>query len=283
MTSIAPPGLTLVSTPIGNARDITLRALDVLGTADVLVAEDTRSLKRLLALHGVAVGDRPVLSYHDHSGGKERARILGYLEAGKSVAYASEAGTPMIADPGYALVRAARGAGHPVTAAPGVSAVVTALSIAGLPTDRFHFVGFLPTAPGARAKALASCVGVPGTIAIYESPKRLQRSLSELEEALGGDRPAAICRELTKRFEEVREGTLSELAAGLGDMAIKGEIVILVGAAPDRPPSPEDVDAALREALERSGTKEAAAAVSARLGLPRRDVYQRALELLGKH
>lgn len=282
MASSAPPGLTLVTTPIGNARDITLRALDVLRDADVLVAEDTRSLKRLLSLHGIAVGERPLFAYHDHSGPRERARILNHLSAGDSVAYASEAGTPMIADPGYALVQAAREADHPVTAAPGVSAVITALSTAGLPTDQFHFCGFLPAAQGARRRALEGLATLPGTLAIYESPKRLARTLSEAAEILGGDRAAAVCRELTKKFEEVRRGTLAQLAEDLAGAPVKGEVVVLLGPAVEQPASDADVEAALREALERLSTKEAAAEVAAGLGVPRRDVYQRALRMLGK-
>jgi 16S rRNA (cytidine1402-2'-O)-methyltransferase len=148
------PGLYIVATPIGSARDITLRALDILRAADVLAAEDTRSLRHLMAIHGVALGDRPVVAYHDHNGAQMRPRLLAYLAAGKSVAYASEAGTPLVADPGYALVRDARAAGHPVTAAPGPSAAITALSIAGLPTDRFLFAGFPPTTEAARRRFL---------------------------------------------------------------------------------------------------------------------------------
>jgi 16S rRNA (cytidine1402-2'-O)-methyltransferase len=202
------PGVYLLATPIGTARDITLRALDILASADVLVAEDTRSLRKLMDIHGVPLGDRPVLSYHDHNGTQMRPRLLGLLADGKSLAYASEAGTPMVADPGFDLVRAAREAGHEVVSAPGPSAVVTALTLAGLPTDRFMFAGFLPNAKGARRKALEELREIPATLAFYESPKRVAAMLKEAADVLGPDREAAVCRELTKKFEEVLRGPL---------------------------------------------------------------------------
>ena len=175
-----------MATPIGTARDITLRALDILAAADVLVAEDTRSLRRLMEIHGVKPGDRPLLAYHDHNGGRMRPRIMAELAAGKSVVYASEAGTPMIADPGYDLVRAARDEGFDVTSAPGPSAVITALTLAGLPTDRFLFAGFLPNAKSQRKSALTELAGVPATLVFYESPKRVAAMLRDAAEVLGG-------------------------------------------------------------------------------------------------
>ena len=173
------PGLTLVAVPIGAARDITLHALDVLRAADVLAAEDTRTLRRLMDIHAIPLGDRPLIAYHDHNGDRARPRLLAAMAEGKSVAYASEAGTPLIADPGYDLARAAREAGHAVTTAPGVSAVVTALSLAGLPTDRFLFAGFLPNQSGARKSALRELAEVTATLVFYESPKRLAAMLAD--------------------------------------------------------------------------------------------------------
>lgn len=276
-------GLVVVATPIGNARDITLRALDVLAGADVLVAEDTRSLRRLLEIHGIALGGRPLWSYHDHSTARDRAKILGALAEGRSVALTSEAGTPLIADPGYALVAEARAAGYPVTAAPGPSALVTALSIAGLPTDQVHFAGFLPSAAAARRRALEDLQGVPGTLVFYESPKRIARSLQAMAEVLGGDRQAVVCRELTKRFEELRGGRLADLATALEAAPVKGEIVVLLAPAETSAASPEEIEAALRRALAAGErTKQAAADVAAETGASRREVYQMALRLLAE-
>lgn len=273
------PGLYMVAVPIGNARDITLRALDILRDADVLAAEDTRSLRRLLEIHGVPLGDRTVLAYHDHNGGKVRPRLLGALAEGRSVAYASEAGTPMISDPGFDLVRAAREEGLPLTTAPGASAVIAALTIAGLPTDRFLFGGFLPNASGARRKALEELRAVPATLAFYESPKRLGAMLADAAAALGPDRPATVCRELTKRFEECREGSLAELAEAYADAPPKGEIVVLIGKGDSEEISESDLDQSLSEALLTMSVRDAADAVSGMYGVKRRPVYQRAMAL----
>ena len=272
-------GLYLVSTPIGAARDITLRALDVLAGADVLAAEDTRTLRHLMDIHGIKLGGRPLVAYHDHNGAEARPRILRALAEGKSVAYASEAGTPMVADPGYQLARAVIEAGLPVTAAPGPSAAIMALSLSGLPSDRFLFAGFPPSQAGARARWLDEIGTVPATIILYESPKRIHRLLGELCERWGDGRDAALCRELTKRFEEVRRGTLGALRDGLVDVALKGEIALVVGRPLAVAADAADVDAALRAALGRLHVKQAAAEVAEALGLPRRDVYQRALAL----
>ena len=273
------PGLYLVAVPIGNARDITLRALDILGAADLLVAEDTRSLRRLMEIHGVAPGTRPLLAYHDHNGAKMRPRLMAALEEGRSVAYASEAGTPTISDPGFDLVRAAREAGHPVTAAPGASAAVTALSLAGLPTDRFLFAGFLPNAKGARRSALKGLAGVEATLVFYESPRRVAAMLGDAAAVLGGGRQAAVCRELTKKFEEVQRGTLEELAARLAENPVKGEIVVLVEKGSSEKISEVDIDTVLREALKTLSVRDAADQVSAQFGIARRPVYQRAMAL----
>jgi 16S rRNA (cytidine1402-2'-O)-methyltransferase len=272
-------GLYLVSTPIGAARDITLRALDILANADVLAAEDTRTLRHLMEIHGVKLGGRPMVAYHDHNGAEVRPRILRALAEGKSVAYSSEAGTPMVADPGYQLARAVIEAGLPLTAAPGPAAAIMALSLSGLPSDRFMFAGFPPAQAGARARWLDEIGRVPATLILYESPKRIHRLLGELCETWGETREAALCRELTKRFEEVRRGTLGGLRDALTDAAQKGEMVLVVGRPVTVVPELGDVDAALLEALGRLRVKEAAAEVAEALGLPRRDVYQRALAL----
>ena len=276
------PGLYFVATPIGSARDITLRALDVLASADVLAAEDTRSLRRLMEIHGVPLGDRPLLSYHDHSGTKARAKLLAYLDEGKSVAYASEAGTPLIADPGYHLSKDAAEAGHLVTSAPGPSAIITALTLAGLPTDAFFFAGFLPNAKAARRSGLEAVRDVPGTLVFYESPHRIAAMLSDAALVLGPDRSAVICRELTKKFEEVRRGTLAELAEEIAAKKLKGEIVVLVDRAPAREASEEDLEAALVAAMETMSVRDAADSVAKAFGAHKRSVYQSALKLSGK-
>ena len=278
---IAPldPGLYLVAVPIGSARDITLKALDVLRAAEVLAAEDTRSLRRLMEIHGVPLGGRPLISYHDHSDAAARERLLAPLREGRSVAYASEAGTPLIADPGYRLVRAVVDEGLPVTTAPGPSAALAALSLAGLPTDRFLFAGFAPSKSAERRGWLAGLGQVEATLVIYESPKRIRELLADSVQVLGGAREAALCRELTKRFEEVRRGTLAGLLASVDETEPRGEIVLVVDRARDSGAGAADLEAELRRALETMRVKDAAAAVAGALGLPRRDVYQAALRL----
>lgn len=275
------PGLHLVATPIGNAQDIGLRALDVLARADVIAAEDTRRLRTLLQIHGIALGDRPLVSYHDRNGAARRPQILRWLEEGRSVALVSDAGMPLVADPGYRLVQATIEAGHPLTAVPGASAPLVALALSGLPTDRFLFAGFLPTKTAARRSEIGRLAAVPATLLFFESPRRLAATLADLAAVLG-DRPAAVARELTKQFEEVRRGTLSDLAAAYGSESDpKGEIVLVVGppAEDAAEASPEALDAALTEALSRLTLKAAVQEVSVRLGLPRKVVYARALEL----
>jgi 16S rRNA (cytidine1402-2'-O)-methyltransferase len=277
-----PAGLYLVATPIGNAADITLRALDVLGRADALACEDTRRTRVLLEMHGVPLAGRPIVSYHDRNGAARRPQILGWLGEGRSVAYASDAGTPLIADPGYRLVEAARAAGHAVHPVPGPSALLAALSVAGLPTDRFLFLGFLPPRGPARRAALGDVAGLKATLAAFESPRRLAAALADMAAVLGDGRRAAVARELTKRFEEVRQGTLGELAERYAEETPKGEVVVLVAPPAPAGPGASDglaLDDALAEALTTLSLKEAVRAVAGRLGLPRRVVYARALEI----
>lgn len=273
-----PPGLHFVSTPIGAARDITLRALDVLAGADVLVAEDTRTLKHLMEIHGIALGGRALIAYHDHSGEGQMQRLLGLLGEGKSLAYASEAGTPLISDPGFELARAVAAAGLPMTAAPGPCAAICALTLSGLPSDRFLFAGFPPTAKGARRNFLAELAEVQATLILYESPKRLANLLSDMVATLGATRQAVVCRELTKRFEEVLRGTLEQLAATIADRDIKGEVVVLVDRAPPAEATEESIGAALDSALQTMSVKDAASFVSQTLGVSRKIAYRIALD-----
>jgi 16S rRNA (cytidine1402-2'-O)-methyltransferase len=208
-----------------------------------------------------------------------RPRIMADLAEGKSVAYASEAGTPMISDPGFDLLRGAIEEGHPATAAPGAAAVITALTVAGLPTDRFLFAGFLPNASGARKKTLTELAGVPATLAFYESPKRIAGMLGDAAEVLGGDRKAVVCRELTKKFEEARRGTLSELASYYGENTAKGEIVVLIDRGHSENISESDVTTALEEALKTMSVRDASDFVAKMLGQPRRPIYQQAMKM----
>jgi 16S rRNA (cytidine1402-2'-O)-methyltransferase len=277
------PGLYLVATPIGNAADITLRALDVLARADAIAAEDTRQTRKLMEMHGIPLGGRPMISYNDRNGAERRPRILGWLGEGMSVACCSDAGTPLVADPGYRLAGAAIAAGLPVTAVPGASALLTALSLAGLPTDRFLFAGFLPPKRAARKAALGELAQLRATLVFFESPRRLAESLADMAVVLGGSRAGAVARELTKRFEEVRRAPLGELAAHYAAAgAPKGEVVVLAGPPPEdaaRAAGEASLDAELEAALATLSVTAAAREVAARLGLPRREVYARALEL----
>ncbi|WP_442970934.1 16S rRNA (cytidine(1402)-2'-O)-methyltransferase [Roseovarius sp. D0-M9] len=273
------PGMYLVATPIGAARDITLRTLDILASADVIAAEDTRSLRKLMDIHAIALEGRPLVAYHDHNGARVRPRLMEALEAGKSVVYASEAGTPMVADPGFDLARAAIAEGHGLISAPGPSAVITALTLSGLPTDRFLFAGFLPNTKTARKTALRSLAGVPATLAFYESPKRAAAMLRDAASVLGGERQGAVCRELTKKFEEVLRGSLDELAENLAQSPRKGEMVVLIDRAGERSVNLSDIEQALAEVMDDMSVRDAADSVSHDLGLKRRDVYQIALRM----
>jgi 16S rRNA (cytidine1402-2'-O)-methyltransferase len=273
------PGLYVVATPIGNLGDVTLRALAVLAGADGVLAEDTRLSRTLLAHYGI---DTPLSPYHEHNAAEARPRALQRMAEGQALALISDAGTPLISDPGYKLVAESIASGLSVTAAPGASAALAALCIAGLPTDRFFFEGFLPPKSAARRERINALANVPGTLIFYEAPTRVAESLADLALELG-PRPAAVARELTKLHEEVRRGALDVLAAEYAAAsAPKGEIVIVVGAGEQRKPVPQDaLDRDLLEALGALSVKDAAAAVAARHGLPRRQIYARALELAG--
>ena len=274
-----PAGLYFVATPIGTARDITLRALDILASADVIAAEDTRTMRRLLDIHGIALGDRPLLAYHDHNGAQIRPKLLAFLAQGKAVAYGSEAGTPLIADPGFGLSQAAVEAGALVTSAPGPSAIIAALTLAGLPTDRFFFGGFLPNTQSQRRAALQNYRDVPGTLVFYESPKRIRSMIVDAQAVLGEGRQAVICRELTKKFEECRRGTLSELVRDLATLTLKGEIVVLIDRAHLPVVKSEHIEQSLRQALTEHSLRDASDLVANALGVPRRQVYQMALTI----
>jgi 16S rRNA (cytidine1402-2'-O)-methyltransferase len=272
-------GLYFVATPIGSARDITLRALDILASADLIAAEDTRTARKLMEIHGVPLNGRKVVAFHDHSGEGAVARLVADMKSGKSVAYVSEAGTPLVADPGYELGRAAIKEGVPVTTAPGASAVLAGLTVSGLATDRFAFVGFLPAGKKQRESEIAALRDIPFTLVFYESPKRVGEMLANLREILGDGREAVVCRELTKKFEEITRGSLATLAADFAERTVKGELVVLVGRAGAVEVADGDIDGALREAMKTMRVKDAATVVAGALGLPRRQVYQIALQL----
>jgi 16S rRNA (cytidine1402-2'-O)-methyltransferase len=270
-------GLYLVATPIGNLRDMTLRALEILAAADLVACEDTRVTRKLFDHYGLST---PLTPYHDHNAEAVRPKILARIAAGGAVALVSDAGTPLISDPGYRMVRAAHEAGHPVTAAPGASAVLTALMVAGLATDRFFFEGFLPAKAAAKRARIAELVRIPSTLVVFESGPRIAATLADLAAGLGA-REAAIGRELTKLHEEVRRGTLDRLAHHYAAGAeTRGEFVVVV-AGPSAPEQPDEavIDAMLRAALARTSVKDAVAEVAAATGEPRRAIYGRALEL----
>jgi 16S rRNA (cytidine1402-2'-O)-methyltransferase len=271
-----PPGLYIVAGPIGNLEDLSPRAARFLRLADVIACEDTRVTAKLLRAAG---SDRPMLPYHEHSAPNVEARLVERM-ARESVALVSDAGTPLVSDPGFSLVRAARAQGIAVTTAPGPSAAIAALSISGLPSDRFLFAGFLPAKAAARDKAIAALAGIPATLIFYETGPRLAASLAALAGALG-PRPAAIARELTKRHEELVHGPLDALAARYAGAEPKGEIVLLVGPPADEVAPADALDQALKAALATMPAGRAAASVAAALGVPRGEAYARALELKG--
>jgi 16S rRNA (cytidine1402-2'-O)-methyltransferase len=271
------PGLHIVATPIGNLGDITLRALATLAAADAVIAEDTRVTRALLAHYGVAT---PMIAYHEHNAAVVRPHLLARLAEGAALALVSDAGTPLISDPGYRLVTEAVAQGVPVVSAPGPSAVLAALVVAALPTDRFYFEGFLPPRSAARRTRLQSLAGIPATLVFFESARRLSETLADLADVLG-PRPSAVARELTKLYETTRRGRLDQLAEEFGrEPPPKGEIVVLVGPpSPEAEVSEEQIDALLVAALETQSVRDAASAVAADTGAPRRQVYARALAL----
>ena len=275
------PGLHVVATPIGNLRDITLRALATLAAADAVIAEDTRVSRHLLAHYGIAT---PLIAYHEHNAEAMRPQLLARLKKGDRLALISDAGTPLVSDPGFKLVGEAVAAGVPVTAAPGASAVLAGLVVAGLPTDRFFFEGFLPAKSGARRARIAELAAIPGTLVFFESPRRLGETLADLAAVLG-PRPAAVARELTKHFESVRRGTLDALAGDYErEGPPKGEIVLLVAPPGEDAPILDGaaLDDKIRAALAKFSLKDAASVVAAETGQPRRKIYARALELSGE-
>ena len=273
----AGSGLHIVSTPIGNLRDITLRALDVLSSVEEVLAEDTRVAGKLLNAHGISA---KLSAYHDHNGAARRPELLERLKDGASIALISDAGTPLVSDPGWKLVHEAALAGIRIVPVPGASAMLAGLVASGLPSDRFMFAGFLPPKSGARKKVAEELANVPSTLIFYESGPRLAASLADLADILGGNRNAAVARELTKLYEETRRGTLTELSAHYAEAgAPKGEIVVLIGPPEMNAASAEDIDAALIDALERLPVKAAANEIAETFGISKRDAYQRALAL----
>lgn len=279
MTVTLSPGLYIVATPIGNLGDLSQRAKDILAAADVIAVEDSRVTAKLLHHIGVK---RTMTPYHDHNAERVRPGLIARM-AGEAVALVSDAGTPLISDPGYKLVREARAAGHPVTTIPGPCAGIAALTLAGLPTDRFFFLGFLPSKAKARAVAIAEVAGIRATLVLYESGPRLAATLSALADGLG-DREAGVAREITKTFEECVTGRLSELASRYADAPPKGEIVVIVGPPEDAEAETDDatIDAALRDALDRLPPAKAVSEVAKAFKLDRQALYARAMVMQGK-
>ena len=273
----AAPGLYLVATPIGNLGDITLRALETLAGVDLIACEDTRITRRLTERYAVEV---PLTPYHEHNAAAARPKILQQLAEGISIALVSDAGTPLVSDPGFKLVREVCTAGHSVTALPGPSSVLAALSVAALPTDRFFFEGFLPAKEAARRKRLAELARIDATLVLFESGGRLADTLRDLAEAMG-QRDAAICRELTKLHEDIRRAPIAELAKSLDQLETRGEFVLVIGPPPAgaQVMQNDELDGLLRDRLKHDSVKDAVAHAVELSGRPRREVYARALEL----
>lgn len=270
------PGLHIAATPIGNARDVSLRLLDAFAGADLVLCEDTRETAKLLNIHGISAR---LESYHEHNAERMRPRILARLADGAAILLVSDAGTPLVSDPGYKLVRDVIAEDHPVTALPGPSSVLAALCVAGLPTDRFFFQGFLPAKQGARARAIAELAPVPATLVILEAAKRIEPTLAALAEGLG-PRDAAVTRELTKRFEEVRRGALPDLAKHYAaEGPPRGEVVLVIAPPEELVADDDALDAALKDAMQSQSASRAAAEVAKALNMPRKRAYARALEL----
>ncbi len=271
-------GLYIVATPLGNVRDITLRALDVLSAADVILCEDTRVSGKLTARYKITTQR---MAYHEHNATAMRPKILARLAKGAAVALISDAGTPLISDPGIPLVRAVRAAGHDVFSVPGASAPIAALSVAGLPTDRFTFAGFLPPKQGARRRALADFKSHTATLVLFESAKRVVALIDDIETELGA-REICVARELTKKFEELVFGTAADLKARFADTPPRGELVVLVAPGAQAVPQDSDIDAMLQDALTSLSRRDAVQSVAEMTGLKRKDVYTRALLLPDK-
>ncbi|MDF1608337.1 16S rRNA (cytidine(1402)-2'-O)-methyltransferase [Hoeflea sp. YIM 152468] len=270
------PGLYLVSTPIGNLSDMTLRGLETLGGADIIACEDTRVSRVLLDRYGIIT--RPY-AYHEHNAERVGPKLMAALTAGKSVALISDAGTPLISDPGYRLSQTAIEAGVPVVPVPGASAPMAALVASGLPSDAFLFAGFLPSKDKARRDRFAGFATTEATLMFFESPNRLAASLKAASDVLGTERPAAVCRELTKAYEEVRRGTLGELAAQYQGENVRGEIVLVIGPGTTPLPSQDDVDALLAKLAAELPAGKAATEAARLTGLVRKDLYQRLLAM----
>jgi len=270
------PGLYVVATPIGNLADLTLRAITVLARVDIVYCEDTRHSRRLLEQYGLS---RDLRSFHEHNEERELPRVLGELAAQKSVALISDAGTPLVSDPGFKLVREAAAQGYNVISIPGPSAPIAALACSGLPTDRFLFAGFLPPKSSARRASLAELAKVSATLAFFEAPTRVAETLVDMADVLGPDRDAVIARELTKLHEEIRRGRLGELAAKVANGELRGEFVVLVGPPVAAEISDEQILAQLEAALVRMSVRDASREVAEALGVPRTRVYDLALKL----
>jgi 16S rRNA (cytidine1402-2'-O)-methyltransferase len=266
-----------VATPIGNLGDITLRALETLAEADLIACEDTRVTRKLLDRYGIAT---PLTPYHEHNAARARPVLLQRLADGAAIALVSDAGTPLISDPGFKLVKAAQDAGYAVTAAPGPSALLAALSIAGIPTDQFFFAGFLPPKEVARRSRIAELARIQATLVFFETGPRVAASLRDLAAGLGENREATLCRELTKLHEDIRRGDLAALTTAFADNEPRGEIVLVIAPPPERQQaSAAEAETLLRDALSRLSLKDAVAEVADAIGLPRREVYQQALAL----
>jgi 16S rRNA (cytidine1402-2'-O)-methyltransferase len=273
----AVPGLHLVATPIGNLGDITLRALETLAGVDIIACEDTRITRRLTDRYAISAQLKP---YHEHNATLARPKILEKLSQGASIALVSDAGTPLISDPGFKLVREVCAAGHPVLALPGPSSVLTALALAALPTDRFFFEGFLPSRQGARRARLAELSRIDATLVMFDSGNRVQDTLADLADIMAG-RDAAICREMTKLHEDIRRAPIAELARSADTLETRGEFVLVIGPpAPTQAMAADELDRLLRSALVRDSVKDAVAHAVELSGRPRREIYARALELV---
>ena len=273
-------GLHILATPIGTANDITIRALNILRDADILVAEDTRVLRKLMEIHGINLNGRKILSYHDHNGEVQRPKLIALIKEGKVLAYASDAGTPLIADPGFSLTKLAIQNNIRVHAAPGASALLTALCLAGLPTDNFFFGGFLGSKSSQSIKNLQKIQNLDATIVYYESPKRTLSTLKDISKIFGNDRLISVCREMTKKFEEVIRGTVDQVIDEIKSRhSFKGEVVIVLGPPTKKEISDEEIYSALQIALQEYRIKDAATQISEQFGVPKKRSYEMALRI----